>query len=53
MTGRLREWARRIRRDVHALYVAARDPRVSWHAKLVALAIVAYALSPIDLIPTN
>jgi uncharacterized membrane protein YkvA (DUF1232 family) len=50
----LKEWLRRwaeIERDVHALYLAARDPRVPWHAKAVAIAVAAYALSPIDLIP--
>ena len=40
-----------MKRDVMALWLAARDPRVSWSAKLVAAAIAAYALSPIDLIP--
>jgi uncharacterized membrane protein YkvA (DUF1232 family) len=51
MVGRLRSWARSIKRDVHALYLSARDPRVPWYAKAVALAVAAYALSPIDLIP--
>jgi uncharacterized membrane protein YkvA (DUF1232 family) len=51
MVGRLRSWARAIKRDVHALYLSARDPRVPWYAKAVALAVAAYALSPIDLIP--
>ena len=36
---------------MHALYLAARDPRVPWYAKAVALAVAAYAFSPIDLIP--
>ncbi len=49
--GRLRGWARTIKRDVHALYLSARDPRVPWYAKAVAIAVAAYALSPIDLIP--
>ena len=49
--NRLRAWAREIKRDVHALWLAGRDPRVPWHAKLVALLVAAYALSPIDLIP--
>jgi uncharacterized membrane protein YkvA (DUF1232 family) len=40
-----------IKRDVLALWLAARDPRVPWHAKAVAGAVAAYALSPIDLIP--
>ena len=44
-------WAKRVKRDVVALWIAARDLRVSWHAKLVAGAVAAYALSPIDLIP--
>ena len=47
----LRRWARSIRRDVVALYFAGRDARVPWYAKAVAVAVAAYALSPIDLIP--
>jgi uncharacterized membrane protein YkvA (DUF1232 family) len=50
-TERLRQWARAIKRDVHALYLAARDPRVPAYAKIAAIAVAAYALSPIDLIP--
>lgn len=48
---RLKDWARALKRDVHALYLAARDPRTPWYAKALVLAIAAYALSPIDLIP--
>ncbi len=44
-------WAKRLKRDVVALWIAAQDPRVPWHAKLVSGAVAAYALSPIDLIP--
>ena len=51
MTGRLENWARRLKRDVIALWLAARDPRTPLGAKLVAGAVAAYALSPIDLIP--
>jgi uncharacterized membrane protein YkvA (DUF1232 family) len=51
MAIRLREWARRIKQDVHALYLASIDPRVPWYAKLLAIAVAGYALSPIDLIP--
>jgi uncharacterized membrane protein YkvA (DUF1232 family) len=51
MRERLRGWARQIKRDVHALYLAAGDPRVLWYAKVAAIAVAAYALSPIDLIP--
>ncbi len=49
--SRLRDWARAIKRDVHAVYLASRDPRVPWPAKALAVCIAAYALSPIDLIP--
>ncbi len=49
--NRVREWARTVKRDVHALYLAGRDPRTPWHVKAFALSIAAYALSPIDLIP--
>ena len=42
---------RTIKRDVLALWLAARDPRVPWYAKAMAGAVAAYALSPIDLIP--
>lgn len=49
--GRLRQWAKTIKRDVTALCLAARDPRTPWLAKLLALLVAAYALSPIDLIP--
>jgi uncharacterized membrane protein YkvA (DUF1232 family) len=44
-------WARLIKRDVHALYLASRDPRVPWYAKALAIVVAGYALSPIDLIP--
>jgi uncharacterized membrane protein YkvA (DUF1232 family) len=43
--------ARRFKRDTYALYLAARDPRVPWYTKVLALAVVGYALSPLDLIP--
>ena len=46
-----KRWARSIKRDVVALWIAARDPRVPWYAKALCAAIAAYALSPIDLIP--
>jgi uncharacterized membrane protein YkvA (DUF1232 family) len=51
MFERAKHWAQLIRRDVLALWLAARDPRVPWYAKALAMAIAAYALSPIDLIP--
>ena len=40
-----------MKRDVRALLLAARDPRVPWYAKAAAMAVAAYAVSPIDLIP--
>jgi len=49
--ARLRDWARAITRDVHAVYLASRDPRVPWYVKALGVCIAAYALSPIDLIP--
>ncbi len=50
MLDLLKGWARTIKRDVHALYLASRDPRVPWY-KALALLVAGYALSPIDLIP--
>jgi uncharacterized membrane protein YkvA (DUF1232 family) len=47
----LRIWAKMLKRDVMALWLAGRDPRVPWYAKALAAAVAAYALSPIDLIP--
>ncbi|MEN4793329.1 YkvA family protein [Pantoea agglomerans] len=44
-------WARNIKRDVHAVWLAARDPRTPLVAKVLALIVAAYAVSPIDLIP--
>jgi uncharacterized membrane protein YkvA (DUF1232 family) len=49
--ARLKGWARRLKRDVVALWLGARDPRVPWLAKALAALVAAYALSPIDLIP--
>ena len=40
-----------LKQNTYALYLASRDPRVPWLAKLVVVLVVAYALSPIDLIP--
>ena len=51
MLERAKQWARIVRRDVHAIYLAARDPRVPWYAKALAACVAGYALSPIDLIP--
>ena len=48
---KLRMKAARLKQEIHALYLASRDPRVPWYAKVFVVCIVAYALSPIDLIP--
>jgi uncharacterized membrane protein YkvA (DUF1232 family) len=48
---RVKNWARALRRDAHAIHLASRDPRLPWTVKLLAIAVVGYALSPIDLIP--
>lgn len=47
----VRATARHYMRDVYALYLATRDPRVPWLPKVITAIVVAYALSPIDLIP--
>ena len=51
MLARLKGWARTVKRDVIALFLAARDPRAPGYAKAMAGLVAAYALSPIDLIP--
>ena len=47
----LRTWATELKKQTLVVYFAARDPRTPWPARLLALGIAAYALSPIDLIP--
>ena len=47
----LKAWAKALKRDAHAVWLAARDPRTPWYAKVLAIAVAAYAFSPIDLIP--
>ena len=51
MIQRQRERSRRLKSWTFALYLAYKDPRVPWHARLFALCVVAYAFSPLDLIP--
>ena len=51
LLDRWKQYARYLKREVFALYFAVRDPRVPWYAKAVAACVVAYAFSPIDLIP--
>ena len=47
----LRMWAKRIKRDGVTLWFAGKHPKTPWYAKALGLFVVAYALSPIDLIP--
>lgn len=47
----LKRWAKRLKAEVFALYLAYRDPRTPWYAKVVVAVVVGYAFSPIDLIP--
>jgi uncharacterized membrane protein YkvA (DUF1232 family) len=47
----LKQRARRLKTEVYALYLAYKDPRVPWYARLFAAGVVAYTVSPIDLIP--
>jgi uncharacterized membrane protein YkvA (DUF1232 family) len=51
LTGRLKRWARMLKTEVYALYLAYKDPRVPWYARIFAACVVGYAFSPIDLIP--
>jgi uncharacterized membrane protein YkvA (DUF1232 family) len=46
-----KERVRALKKETFALYLACRHPRVPWYAKVLALIVVGYALSPIDLIP--
>ncbi len=48
---KLKEQASRLKRELHALWLAYSDPRTPWSARLLIVCVVAYALSPIDLIP--
>jgi len=51
MLKELKARARRLKAETYALYLAARHPQTPWYAKLLVAAVVAYAFSPIDLIP--
>jgi uncharacterized membrane protein YkvA (DUF1232 family) len=49
--GKLKQRARVLKAETHVLYLAARHPGTPWYAKLLVAGIVAYAFSPVDLIP--
>ena len=48
---KLKALAKKLKQSLMTIYLAYRDPRVSWFAKLFAVCVVAYAFSPVDLIP--
>ena len=47
----LKEKAKQLRTDIPAVFLALKDKKTPWYAKLFAALTVVYALSPIDLIP--
>lgn len=51
LVAELKKRVRHLKGETFALYLAARHPHTPWYAKVVVAVIVAYALSPIDLIP--
>ena len=51
LIDRWKDRARHLTREVYALYWACRHPRAPWYAKVFVAGLVAYAFSPIDLIP--
>jgi uncharacterized membrane protein YkvA (DUF1232 family) len=51
LLAELKQRARRLKAETFALYLVARHPRTPWYAKLFVACVVAYAFSPIDLIP--
>ncbi|MCC6904486.1 MAG: DUF1232 domain-containing protein [Anaerolineae bacterium] len=51
MLKEIQAHARQLKAETYALYLAYRDPRVPWYARVLGLLVVAYAFSPIDLIP--
>jgi len=51
MLQTLRRWAKLLKGDIFALWFAYRHPQTPWHARVFAVLVVAYAFSPIDLIP--
>ncbi len=51
MIKKIKMWAKQLKRKVFVLYFAYKDNRTPWYAKVFAICVVAYAFSPIDLIP--
>jgi uncharacterized membrane protein YkvA (DUF1232 family) len=51
MFSRWKEKVKKLKQEIYALYLAYKDPRVSWYAKIFIVILVGYVISPIDLIP--
>lgn len=51
ISNNLKTWAKQLQRDGVTLWFAGKNPRTPWYAKALGVFVVAYALSPIDLIP--
>ena len=51
MLNKWKQRAKSLKNELYALYLAYKDPRVPWYAKTIAIIVVGYAFSPIDLIP--
>ncbi len=51
MASKINAWAKALKKQLYVLYLACKDERVPWHARAVTAFVVAYAFSPIDLIP--
>src|ERR1044071_2517499 len=51
MLEKLKAYARALKKETYAIYLAARDPRTPWYAKALIFFVVAHTFSPIDLIP--
>lgn len=48
---KFKKWAKGLKKDIKAIYLAYKRPEISWYARVLAALVVGYALSPIDLIP--
>lgn len=51
LSSKLKEWAKSLKTDIPAVFLSLKNKRTPWYAKVVAFVTIAYALSPIDLIP--
>lgn len=51
LIAKLKNHAKRLKKEAYALYIATRDPRVPWYAKVFMSLVLAYTFSPIDLVP--